>query len=303
MTGFTTSITLSGLGRLHGPDLDGLVESAVEAERAGIDQVVITDHLAIGERTDRYPYGPFPFPPDEPWPEPLTTLAVLAGATRRIRLGTGVLIAPLRPALLLAKTLSTLDVLSGGRVDVGVGTGWQREEFEASGIPFAGRGARLDDVLGACRTIWTDVPASFSSPTVSFESLHCEPRPIQPGGPPIWFGMALGPRNVERIVRFGHGWMPIVSDPAELARGVETLREAFDRAGRPQDELGVRGAPKPVIDASGRVDLEATLDGAGPLLEAGATQISLPVAAFVRRTEELPAFFETFVSWARSASR
>lgn len=299
MTRFTTSITLSGLGRLHGPRLEGLVDSVVAAERAGIDQVVITDHLAIGDRTDRYPYGPFPFPPDEPWPEPLTTLAVLAGATKRVRLGTGVLIAPLRPALLLAKTLSTLDVLSGGRIDVGVGTGWQREEFEASGVPFEGRGARLDDVLGACRAIWRDTPASFSSPSVAFESLHCEPRPVQPGGPPIWFGMALGPKTVERIVRFGRGWMPIVSDPSELARGVETLREAFARAGRSTDELGVRGAPKPVVGAGGRIDLDATLDGAAALIEAGATQISLPVAAFVRRAEDLPGFFETFASRAR----
>jgi probable F420-dependent oxidoreductase len=298
MSRFTTSITLSGLGMLHGPRLDGLVESVVAAEAAGIDQVVITDHLAIGPRTDRYPYGPFPFPPEEPWPEPLTALAVMAGATRRIRLGTGVLIAPLRPALLLAKTLSTLDVLSGGRIDVGVGTGWQREEFEANGVPFEGRGARLDDVLGACRAIWTDSPASFTSPSVQFEDLYCEPRPLQPGGPPLWFGMALGPKTIDRITRFGSGWMPILSDAESLARGVETLRAAFEAAGRAPDELGVRGAPKPVTGKSGRGDLDATLDSIEPLLEAGATQISLAVAAFVRAAGDLPGFFERFAERA-----
>jgi len=270
------------------------------AEAAGIDQVVITDHLAIGDRTDRYPYGPFPFPPDEPWPEPLTTLAVCAGATQRVRLGTGVLIAPLRPALLLAKTIATLDVLSGGRIDVGVGTGWQREEFEANGVPFEGRGARFEDVLGACHAIWTDSPASFSSETVAFEALHCEPRPLQPGGPPIWFGAALGPKTIDRITRFGAGWMPIVPDAETLARGVDTLRTAFVAAGRSADELGIRGAPTPTKGPNGRIDVDATLDGVEPWLEAGATQISLPVAAFVRRADDLSAFFERFAARARA---
>ena len=292
MSRFETSITLSGLGHLYGPGLEGLVETAQQAEAAGIDQVVMTDHLAIGARTDLYPYGPFPFPPEEPWPETLTTLAVIAGATSRIRLGTGVLIAPLRPALLLAKTLATLDVLSGGRVDVGVGTGWQREEFEAAGIPFEGRGARMDDVLGACQTIWRDAPASYMSDTVSFHDLHCEPRPLQPGGPPFWFGFGLGPKNTARVARYGHGWMPIRPDPDELARGVEKLREAFTAAGRDPGELGVRGAPAPIRGKSGRPDLGATLDAIPKLLEAGATQISLPVAAFVGRRSGVSAFVE-----------
>ena len=298
MSRFKTSVTLSGLGMLHGPQLEGLVDSVVAAEEAGIDQVVITDHLAIGPHTDRYPYGKFPFPPEEPWPEPLTALAVMAGATQRIRLGTGVLIVPIRPALLLAKTLATLDVLSGGRIDVGVGTGWQREEFEAAGVPFERRGARLEDVLGACRAIWTESPASFSSPTVEFDALHCEPRPLQPGGPPLWFGMALGEKTVRRIVEFGAGWMPILSDADELARGVDALREAFVAAGRSADELAVRGAPAPVVGKSGRVDVDATLDGVEPWLRAGATQISLPIAAFVRKRDELPGFFERFAARA-----
>jgi len=224
---------------------------------------------------------------------------VLAGATRRIRLGTGVLIAPLRPALLLAKTLATLDVLSGGRIDVGVGTGWQREEFEAGGVPFEGRGARMDDVLGACRAIWTQSPASFSSPTVAFEGMYCEPRPRQPGGPPIWLGMAMGPKTIQRMLRYGRGWMPIVPDADALARGVEALREAFSAAGRDPAELGVRGAPKPLAGPGGRLDVDATLDQVAPWLAAGATQISLPVAAFVRDRAGLPDFFARFAARAR----
>ena len=125
-----------------------------------------------------------------------------------------------------------------------------------------------------------------------------EPRPLQPGGPPIWLGMALGPKLLDRMVRFGAGWMPILPDAEELARGVDALREAFSAAGRDPAELGVRGAPKPAADAKGRPDVDATLDGVGPWLDAGATQISLPVAAFVRRRDDLPGFFERFAARA-----
>ena len=150
---FEVSVTISGLERLYGKDLSGVVDTARVAEAAGIHQIALPDHLAIGPNTDAYPYGKFPLPNSEPWLEPVTTLAAIAGATRRIRLGTGVLIAPLRPALLLAKSLATLDVLSRGRVDLGVGLGWQREEFEAAGVAFEGRAARMDDTLRACRVL------------------------------------------------------------------------------------------------------------------------------------------------------
>ena len=97
------SVTISGLSRLFGGDLAAVLDAARAADEAGVDQLVLTDHLAIGPRTDRYPFGTFPYPPEEPWLEPLTTLAAIAGATERVRLGTGVLVAPLRPALLLAE--------------------------------------------------------------------------------------------------------------------------------------------------------------------------------------------------------
>ena len=147
------SLTVSGVKRLFGDDLSQLIDFAKRAEDAGVDQIAMTDHLVIGPRTDRYPFGKFPFPNDEPWPEPIVTLAAMAGATRRIRLATAVLIAPLRSAPLLAKSLATLDALSGGRVDLGVGIGWQPEEFAAAGIPFESRAARMDDVLRACRSL------------------------------------------------------------------------------------------------------------------------------------------------------
>jgi probable F420-dependent oxidoreductase len=289
--GLRVSITLSGLARLYGDGLGAVTELASAAEAAEIDQIAVPDHLAIGPRTDRYPYGPFPLPADEPWLEPLTLLAALAGATRRIRLATGVLIAPLRPALLLAKTVATLDVLSGGRVDLGVGIGWQREEFAGAGVPFAGRAARLDDQLRACRALWSGGPVSFHSETVSFDDLICLPRPLQPGGPPLWFGVAATERNAARMAEFGAGWLPIESDPEAIAGGVDRLRRAYQRAGRDPGCLAVRANAPVAIGAAGKPDLDATLTALPRLRDAGVTVAGFALARFVRSREAIPAFF------------
>src|SRR5262245_45371955 len=167
------SVTISGLSRLFGDDLAAVVDVARAADEAGIHQLVMPDHLAIGTRTDRYPFGSrFPYPPEEPWLEPLTVLAAFASATRRVRLATGVLITPARSALGVAKTAATLDVLSRGRLDLGVGTGWQREEFTEPGLPFVGRTARMDDAVRAWRVVWEqEPPVTFTSPTISFTDL------------------------------------------------------------------------------------------------------------------------------------
>jgi probable F420-dependent oxidoreductase len=290
--GLRVSITLSGLARLFEGRLAGVLELAAAAEAAGIDQIAVPDHLAIGPRTDRYPYGRFPLPADEPWLEPLTLLAALAGATRRIRLATGVLIAPLRPALLLAKTAATLDVLSGGRLDLGVGLGWQREEFAAAGVPYEGRAARLEDQLRACRVLWSGGKVSFRSETVSFDDLICLPRPVQPGGPPLWFGVAATETHAARIAELGAGWLPMASEPEQIARGVAILRRAFEAAGRDPASLGVRANAPVAASADGRPDLDATLKELPRLREAGVTIAGFALARFVRSPGELLDFFE-----------
>jgi len=288
--GLRVSITLSGLARLFGERLADVIELARAAEAAGIDQIAVPDHLAIGPRTDAYPYGRFPLPASEPWLEPLTLLAAMAGATRRIRLATGVLIAPLRPALLLAKTAATLDVLSGARLDLGVGLGWQREEFEASGVPFAGRAARLDDQLRACRALWQGGPVSFRSETVSFDALVCEPRPLSPGGPPLWLGLAANERHAARFAEFGAGWLPMETEAEEIARGSGVLRRAYERAGRDPATLAVRANAPVVNDSAGRPDLAATLAALPRLREAGVSVAGFALARFVRTRDEIPEF-------------
>ena len=274
-------------GRMH-----EVLELARGAEAAGVDSLIVPDHVVMGERTDRYEWGEFPFPVEAPWLEPLTALAAIAAVTRRVRLATGILIAPLRPAALLAKTAATLDVLSQGRLDLGVGVGWQREEFDAAGVDFATRAQRLDDTIAACRALWTQSPASFSSPTVTFERIWCEPRPVQQGGVPVWFSGTLHARNLARIVRWGDGWIPIMTATrTDLADGAKRLADAFARAGRDPRALRVRGSLEVRTGANGRPDLAATLAGAHELAAAGATDLQLGLLAFARRAEQLEAFF------------
>ena len=287
------SVTLSDLSKVFGGDLHAVQEAARVADAVGIDQIAVADHLAIGPHTDRYPYGDFPYPLDEPWPEPLTSLAGMAAVTSRVRLATGILIAPLRPALLLAKTLATLDVLSRGRIDIGVGTGWHVDEFDAAGVPFAGRGSRLDDTLRACRVLWRDAPASFESDTVSFRDITCLPHPVQKDGVPIWFGGRASERNAARIAEFGVGWMPGEGGfSREVEDGVRTLRTALEAAGRDPRELRVRAGVKRVRAKSGEVDLDAVLAQLPELAERGITLAAFGLRGFVRSTDEIRPFLE-----------
>lgn len=291
------SVTVSGLSRLFGDDLAAVVDVARAADDLGVDQLVLPDHVAVGPRLDRYPYAAkFPYPPGEPWLEPLTTLAVIAGATRRVRLGTGVLIAPLRPALVLAKTVATLDVLSRGRVDLGIGTGWQREEFVEPGMGFGGRTQRMDDAVAACRAVWEQAPpVSFASATVGFDELWMEPRPIQ-ARVPVWYGGALTEPMVRRITELGDGWLPLGPTVDDIGAGVTRLRTAFRAAGRDPDELGVRAGIPIVTDADGRVDAMETVAPATELAALGVTSISVALGRCIRTRADIEPFLSELVT-------
>ena len=288
------SVTISGLTRLFGTDLAAVLDIARAADAAGIDQLVLPDHVVMSRRTDRYPFGRFPFRPEEPWLEPLTTLAAFAGATERVRLATGVLIVPLRPAVVLAKTAATLDVLSGGRLDLGVGSGWQREEFWAAGLPYESRVKRLDDTVRACRALWTEKPpVSFASETVTFTDLWCEPRPVQEGGVPVWFGGGANAATARRIAELGAGWLPLgVMPNEELAAGIALLRDAYTAAGRDPSTVGVRAGLVVRTDDSGGLDLERTLRPVAALAEMGVTIVSLTLGRFLQEPADASPFFD-----------
>jgi probable F420-dependent oxidoreductase len=285
------SVTISGLSRLFGDDLAGVIDVAREADDAGIHQLVMTDHLAIGPRTDRYPFAAkFPYPPQEPWLEPLSVLAAFAAATTNVRLGTGVLIGPTRSALVIAKTVATLDVLSRGRVDLGLGTGWQREEFTDPGLPFIGRTARMEDAVRACRAVWEqEPPVSFVSESVSFTDLWCEPRPVQPRVP-IWFSGAANDATVRRIAELGDGWLPLAIPIDDVSATIEQLRAAFRDRGRDPATLQIRQNLAVKTDDDGQVDLRATVAPVSDLAARGVTMVSVALGRFLRSREDIGPF-------------
>lgn len=283
-------------GHVIGNDTHLLVEIARICETGAVDTLVFVDHVIMGERHDRYEWGKFAFADGTPWPEPLTVMAAIAGATNRLRLATGILIAGLRRPALLAKTVATLDRLSLGRIDLGVGVGWQPEEYEAMALDFLRRGAILDDTMQACQWLWSSGPASLPSATGELDRTWCDPKPVQPGGPPIWFGGALHAANVRRIATSGRGWIPIMgASVADITSGIGVLRNALAARGRDQGELLVR-APLPLIRREAGVDIQATLAGAQTLAAAGVTEVSIPMSAFVSSMADVEPFVDRLSS-------
>jgi probable F420-dependent oxidoreductase len=284
------AIGLYGLQGWFGGDFAPVAEVVRVADQAGIDMVSITDHVVMGENIHEYPYGPFPAPLDFPWFEPLTVLAVLAGVTQHIRLSTSVVIAPLRPAVLLAKQLATLDVMSRGRVTIGLGVGWQKEEYLAAGVPWEGRYARFVEQLQVCKLLWRAAPAAFHGTTVEFEKIHAFPRPVQKGGIPIWLGVSPSERNIERMAEHADGWIPMEQNPEKLKPLITRIRAAVAARGRDPAAFQVRVVPRFAFGASGAPDLEATLAGVPALVAAGANMVELFPSAFCRGPADFPAF-------------
>jgi probable F420-dependent oxidoreductase len=258
------------------------------ADDAGVDRIVLVDHVVRGPRTENYQWGTFPVPPDAPWFEPLTVLAAIAAVTTRVRLATGILIAPLRPAVLLAKQVATLDQLSSGRVDLGVGAGWQREEYDAEGLVFADRGRLLTDTLRALKVLWSATPANFDSPSLVLRDVYCEPKPLQPTGVPLWIAGTLHARNLARLVDVGDAWIPIMGETIEgIADGGRMIRDAWTAAGR-DASLQVQGSMAIVAGPDGRPDLARSVAQVPELLAAGATDVSVPLRAFARDVADAP---------------
>jgi probable F420-dependent oxidoreductase len=271
---------------------DHLVDRAQVADAAGVDRLVVFDHVVFGEHLDAYGRpevggtvgGRQPTGPDGHWLEPLTLLSFVAGTTARIRLATGILIAALRRPVVLAKTAATLDVLSGGRLDLGVGVGWQREEYDAAGLSFDGRGRVLDETLAVCQALWREQDATIEVGGHPIAHVHQMPKPLQPGGVPIWVSGTLNPRVIARVVRFGSGWIPWGPDALDPTAGLARLREAMEAAGR-SEPLQVAGTLPAVKDDSGTVDLDRTMDGVPALVEAGVTDLRIPFAVPRDRAE------------------
>ncbi|HUP71778.1 MAG TPA: TIGR03619 family F420-dependent LLM class oxidoreductase [Acidimicrobiales bacterium] len=263
-----------------------VLDRARAAEAAGFDRLVVPDHVVFGERLEEYARpevggaagGQQPTGPDGYWLEPLTVLSVVAGITSNIRLGTNILIAALRRPVVLAKTLSTLDVLSNGRVDLGVGVGWQREEYEAAGLEFEGRGRLLDHSLEVCQTLWREQRAAFDSPLLHFEKIHMMPKPRQPGGVPIWVSGTVNKNVIRRVARFGSGWIPWGPARVDIRTGIVQMREGLSALGRDPSTLDIVGVLPIVEDRHGAVDFARTMEEVPELTTAGVTDFRLNTA-------------------------
>jgi probable F420-dependent oxidoreductase len=258
-----------------------LTDWAQLLEGCGFDRVLVSEHIAFGMNMDAYANpetggtagGRQPTGPDGDWLEPLTVLTYLAARTQRIRLGTNILLAALRPAAVLAKTVATMDVLSSGRIDLGVGVGWQREEYEASGVEFDGRGALLDQTLEVCQRLWTENEVSYASPRLNFDRIHQMPKPVQSGGVPIWVSGTVNRRVARRLARFGSYWIPWGPDARDISAGITGMRAAVENAGGDPDGFGVSGALRVKAAAGGGVDLAAVAADAAAQAKAGATDL------------------------------
>ena len=240
------------------------------ADAGGMHSLCFGEHLVIGGDTARYPYGPWIHAPETPWYDPLITMAAVSSVTTTIRLSTGVLLAPLRPGLVLAKEVATLDVISGGRVELGIGTGWQSEEYVGVGLEWEGRQRRFDHVIETCRAAWGDQPFAVAVGGTTLEGLTARPVPVQ-RRIPLYYGVKATPANARRMARLGDGWTPVGVNPDQVREGVALLRVAFEEAGRDPAALVVRLPLPPALDGGGRADAAASFRLAEPYLEAGAT--------------------------------
>jgi probable F420-dependent oxidoreductase len=209
---------LSGRGPLAQPDV--MLRLATKADTLGYASLFVTDHVLLPASAARsiYPYSPtgqFPGGASQDYFEPLSVMGYLAHATKRIRLGTSVLVVPYRNPLVVAKMLATIDVLSGGRVILGAGVGWLAEEFEAlEAKPFAERGSVTDEYLRLMRVAWTEDPVSFESRHYRVKDVHVLPKPRQ-RHVPVWIG-GHTEAALRRTARLGDGWHPIGNRPPSM---------------------------------------------------------------------------------------
>jgi len=266
---------------------DHIVDLAVAADQAGIDRLVMSDHVVFGENLEAYADpkkggakgGKQPTGPDGHWLDPVATIAYLSALTTRVRFGTNILIAALRRPVTLAKELATIDVLCGGRIDLGVGVGWQAEEYESAGLSYAERGRLLDHTIEVVQLLWREESAAYDGEGLTFANIHQMPKPLQPGGVPVWVSGTVNPRSMQRLARFGSGWIPWGDDANDIADGIARMRAAVEALGRDPSDIGVVGNVMPIRDADGNLDLAASLANAPAMVEAGVTDLRLMVNA------------------------
>jgi probable F420-dependent oxidoreductase len=250
---------------------DTLAAIIQEGEALGFDYVTISDHIMVPRNLEsKYPYtdtGEFPAGTQAAWLEQLATTAYIAALTKRLRFVLSVMVVPHRPAVLTAKLLSTIDFLSKGRLTLGIGVGWCREEFEAIGAaPFNDRGPVTDEWMDVCRELWTADRPKFAGRYVKFDDVVFTPKPVQ-SPIPIWVGGESAPA-LRRTVKYAQGWYPVGTNPqfpmntlARFKAGLARFRGFAEKAGRDPAEISIalRVLSGPGVKPRGSVDGEAEM--------------------------------------------
>jgi len=274
----------------RGAEPEHALALACAAEEAGYESLWAVQHVVMPiDHASRYPYsteGTVPGGAQIAIPDPFVWLAFVAASTDSIRLATGVVVAPQQHALVLAKQAATLDRLSGGRLILGVGAGWLREEFDALDAPFDGRGALLDEQIQVMRSAWSAPSVSHTGPRMSFDRVAVEPKPSQASIPIVIGGHTAA--AVRRAGRIGNGFFPLAARGADLVALVRTMRDAATAAGRDSATVEVTAdAPRNAEQASiilelgvTRVVINAPDVPAGELTDALAARMTTTTALF-----------------------
>ena len=266
-------IAFANIGPMAHPE--GAVHLAQVAEAAGFESLWTVEHVIVpaGYQSE-YPYSPsgrMPGPEDSDIPDPLIWLTYVGAHTSTIRLGTGILILPQRNPIVLAKELATLDRLTGGRMELGVGVGWLEEEFDAIGVPFAERGRRTDDHVGALRALWEQDQASFDGPYTQFTGAISRPRPTQATIPITIGGHSAA--AARRAGRIGDGFFPGRGTHEELAELIGIMRTSATEHGRNPDAITVTAGGNGALGSG-------ALDEVKALADLGVERVIIPPLAF-----------------------
>jgi probable F420-dependent oxidoreductase len=254
---------------------EGAVGIAQAAEDAGIESLWTVEHVIVPKGYEsQYPYSPsgrMPGPEDSDIPDPLIWLSYVAAHTTKIRLATGILILPERNPIILAKELATLDRLSGGRVELGIGVGWLKEEFAALGIPWERRGDRTDDHVAVLRKLWAEGEASHHSEFTSFGDAYSRPRPTQPTIPIVVGGHSEP--AARRAGRLGDGFFPGRGSHEDLVHLIAVMRRSAEEHGRDPDAIEITSGGD---GALGR----GAIDEVKRLADLGVSRVIIPPLAF-----------------------
>jgi len=261
------------------------IDVAKIVDEAGLYAIAVGEHVSLSASLEGYPYeGGLRYGDAgrKPYLEPVALQGSFAAATTRVKLSNCVLLAPLRPAVLLAKQLATIDVLSRGRLQPIFGTGWSRDEYASLNVDFSKRRQILRDNTAACRALWQDQPTTFESETVSFEGLFSMPQPVQKRIP-ILLAAKANDNNAALVAELCDGWESGPDDSKsleELREGAQIYREAFAAAGRDPNQLTVKSHIFPQQNKQGELDWDRTFSEVPAMLEVGVTEfaIAMPIS-------------------------